>query len=174
MPKIAVILGSESDLAKLKDCFLFLEEAGVKFQIELLSAHRLPEELASFCKSAKKNGFEAIIAAAGLAAHLPGVCAAHTQLPVIGLPLTSGVSDGMDALLSTVQMPPGVPVATVGINNSRNAAALACRILAVKHNRLQKRLAEISKKTAEKLLKKNTELKRAGWKKRLDFLNEKK
>ncbi|GAB4030565.1 MAG: 5-(carboxyamino)imidazole ribonucleotide mutase [Elusimicrobiota bacterium] len=174
MPKIAIILGSESDLSKLKDCFLFLQEAGVNYQIELLSAHRLPEEVARFCKGAKKNGFEAIIAAAGLAAHLPGVCASHTHLPVIGLPLTSGVSDGMDALLSIVQMPPGVPVATVGINNSRNAAVLACRILAIKNSRLQKRLAEISEKTAKNLLKKNTELKRVGWEKRLDFLNEKK
>ncbi len=171
MPKIAILTGSDSDLGKLKDCLIFLKEVSVDFELNILSAHRLPDETAAFCKQASQNGFEVIIAAAGLAAHLPGVCASHTQLPVIGLPLTSSSSDGMDAMLSIVQMPPGVPVAAVGINNSKNAAVLACRILALKYPELALKLAEISKKTAEKLKEKNEKLKKEGWEK---FLDEKK
>ncbi len=171
MPKILLIIGSASDVSKLKDCFEFLEKAKIEFEVSILSAHRVPDELALFVKSAEKKGFEAIIAAAGLAAHLPGVCASYTNLPVIGLPLTSGVSGGMDALLSIVQMPPGVVVATVGINNSKNAAILACKILAVKYPHLRRLLKKFSAENSKSILEKNLEIKRKGWK---DFLKDEK
>ncbi|MEW5951272.1 MAG: 5-(carboxyamino)imidazole ribonucleotide mutase [Elusimicrobia bacterium] len=171
MPKIAVILGSDSDLPKIKDCVSFLQEVKIDFEVNILSAHRLPDETASFCKNAKANGFEIIIAAAGLAAHLPGVCASHTDLPVIGIPLTSKDSDGKDALLSIVQMPPGVPVATVGINNSKNAAVLAAKILALKYPDLSDKLKNIKDKNIQTLKEKNRILKEKGLER---YLEEKK
>jgi len=172
MPKIAILIGSDSDMPKIKDCLIFLKENDIEFEINILSAHRLPEELAKFAKNAKKNGFEIIIAAAGLSAHLPGVCASHTQLPVIGLPLTSGFSDGKDALFSIVQMPPGVPVATVGIDASKNAAILACQILALKYPQLRKKLENIKIRNRKNLIDKNKKLKKIGWEKYLET-NEK-
>lgn len=149
MPKIAILIGSDSKLEKLKECFIFLKEVSVDFELNILSAHRLSDETAAFCKKAAKNCFEAIIAAVGIAANLPGFCAWHTQLPVIGLPVTSGSSNGMDALMSIVQMPAGLPVATVGINNFQNAAVLACIVLALKYPDLAVKLAEISKKNCQ-------------------------
>ncbi|MDR1262105.1 MAG: 5-(carboxyamino)imidazole ribonucleotide mutase [Oscillospiraceae bacterium] len=129
--KVAVALGSDSDLPAMKGAFDALRELGVPFEARILSAHRTPDEAAAFASDARKAGFGAIIAAAGKAAHLAGAMAARTTLPVIGVPLRSGELDGLDALLSTVQMPGGIPVATVAIGGAVNAALLAAQILAV-------------------------------------------
>lgn len=131
--RVLIILGSASDLPIMEDGIAFLRELEVGFRLEISSAHRHPERTAVLAKEARSQGFEVIIAGAGLAAHLPGVVAAHTSLPVIGLPLQGGALAGVDALLSIVQMPKGVPVATVGVNASRNAAILAGQILGIKY-----------------------------------------
>jgi 5-(carboxyamino)imidazole ribonucleotide mutase len=139
-PKVLILLGSDSDIPLMRDGLDFLKEMDVPFKIDISSAHRHPEKTFSYAKSARSEGIEVIIAAAGLAAHLPGVIAAHTTLPVIGIPLKGGSLLGMDALLSIVQMPKGVPVATVGIDASRNACILACEILSIKYDDLRVRL----------------------------------
>ena len=139
-PKILIILGSASDLPIIEDGVAFLRDFDVSFRVEISSAHRHPERTTMLAKQARSQGIEVIIAGAGLAAHLPGVVAAQTSLPVIGLPLQGGVLAGVDALLSIVQMPKGVPVATVGINSSRNAAILACQILGIKYPEMASRL----------------------------------
>ncbi|MCL1841542.1 MAG: 5-(carboxyamino)imidazole ribonucleotide mutase [Propionibacteriaceae bacterium] len=131
MPSVAVILGSDSDLPALQPAFATLDELGIEFEAHICSAHRTPDEAAALAAGARGRGVGVIIAAAGKAAHLAGALAARTTLPVIGVPLTSSELDGLDALLSTVQMPPGVPVATVAINAGANAAVLAAQILAV-------------------------------------------
>ena len=131
MKKVAVIMGSDSDLPVVEKAFAVLREYGVPFEAHVMSAHRTPEAVASFVGSARENGFGVIIACAGMAAHLAGVCAAATTLPVIGVPVKGGMLDGLDALLSTVQMPTGIPVATVAVNGGANAALLAAQILAV-------------------------------------------
>ncbi len=130
-PRVGIIMGSKSDLPTMEKAGAVLEEAGVGFEIRVMSAHRDPETVADYCKNARMRGLRVIIAGAGLSAALPGVAAAHTDLPVIGVPLSSSLSaaGGLDAILSVVQMPPGVPVAAVGLDNSRNAAHLALRIL---------------------------------------------
>lgn len=138
--KILIILGSTSDLPIMEDGVGFLRDFDVPFRLEISSAHRHPERTAALAREARSQGVEVIIAAAGLAAHLPGVVAAHTSLPVIGLPLQGGALAGVDALLAIVQMPKGVPVATVGINASRNAAILACQILGIKYPDVADRL----------------------------------
>lgn len=138
--RILIILGSASDLPVMEDGVTFLREMDVSFRVEISSAHRHPERTASLAKEARSQGVEVIIAGAGLAAHLPGVVAAHTTLPVIGIPLQGGALAGVDALLSIVQMPKGVPVATTGINASRNAAILACQILGIKYPEVADRL----------------------------------
>ncbi|PIS47811.1 MAG: 5-(carboxyamino)imidazole ribonucleotide mutase [Elusimicrobia bacterium CG08_land_8_20_14_0_20_51_18] len=167
MPKTAILLGSDSDLPLMKDCFKTLESLGIDFQVELLSAHRMPEYVSAFALEAEKKGFELIIAGAGLAAHLPGVVAAYTVLPVIGVPLKSKSLDGLDALLSIVQMPPGIPVATVGINNSKNAALLAAAILSLKHPELREKLRRSRESNKKALLSRNEQLKKSGWEKYL-------
>ncbi|MDR2505236.1 MAG: 5-(carboxyamino)imidazole ribonucleotide mutase [Oscillospiraceae bacterium] len=141
MKRIGVIMGSDSDFDGLKPAFTFLNSMGVHYEAHVCSAHRTPDAAADFAKNAAARGFGVIIAAAGKAAHLAGAIAAHTILPVIGIPMKSSELDGMDALLSTVQMPPGVPVATVAVNGSLNAAILACQILAVNEAGLAERLA---------------------------------
>jgi len=130
-PLVGIIMGSKSDLETMEKAGKVLEEAEVTFEIEVMSAHRDPERVADYCRSARGRGLKVIIAGAGLSAALPGVAAAHTDLPVIGVPLTSSLSaaGGLDSLLSVVQMPPGVPVAAVGLDNPRNAAHLAVRII---------------------------------------------
>jgi phosphoribosylaminoimidazole carboxylase PurE protein len=130
-PRVGIIMGSKSDLETMEKAGKVLEEAGVRHEIRVMSAHRDPETVADYCKNAKMRGLRVIIAGAGLSAALPGVAAAHTELPVIGVPLSSSLSaaGGLDAILSVVQMPPGVPVAAVGLDNPRNAAHLALRIL---------------------------------------------
>lgn len=130
-PRVGIIMGSKSDLPTMEKAGSVLEEAGVGYEIRVMSAHRDPETVAEYCKNARMRGLRIIIAGAGLSAALPGVAAAHTDLPVIGVPLSSSLSaaGGLDSILSVVQMPPGVPVAAVGLDNSRNAAHLALRIL---------------------------------------------
>ena len=130
-PLVGIIMGSKSDLETMEKAGKVLEEAEVSFEIEVMSAHRDPERVAEYCRNARSRGLKVIIAGAGLSAALPGVAAAHTDLPVIGVPLTSSLSaaGGLDSLLSVVQMPPGVPVAAVGLDNPRNAAHLAVRII---------------------------------------------
>ena len=158
MKKIGIIMGSDSDLPVVEKAFAVLEEFGVPFEVRVLSAHRTPAEAADFAKNAKANGMAAIIAAAGMAAHLAGAMAANTTLPVIGIPVKSSVLDGMDALLSTVQMPSGMPVATVAINGAANAALLAVQILAVENVDLAEKLVAYRKKASDKVLAKNAEI----------------
>ena len=132
---------------------------GVSYEIDISSAHRLPEKTVQYARTAKERGIEVLIAGAGMAAHLAGVLAAHTTLPVIGVPLKSGALDGVDALYSTVQMPPGVPVATVGIDGAKNAAYLACEILSIKYPEIAKKLEDFRTKTRKTLEEKSRALK---------------
>lgn len=142
MKKVAIIMGSDSDLPVVKGAVDVLKEYGVPFEIRVMSAHRTPEAASAFAKNARENGFGAVIAAAGKAAHLAGAMAANTTLPVIGIPVKSSTLDGLDALLSTVQMPSGLPVATVAIDGAANAAILAVQILSVADETLAERLAQ--------------------------------
>ena len=138
--KVAVIMGSDSDFPIVSGAIKTLDQYGVPFEVHVMSAHRTPEAAAEFSANARKNGFGAIIAAAGKAAHLAGVLAAHTTIPVIGIPIKSSTLDGLDALLATVQMPKGIPVATVAIDGADNAAILAVQILALSDDELAKKL----------------------------------
>lgn len=155
MKKVAVIMGSDSDLPIVEKAINKLSDFGVPCEVHVLSAHRTPDEAAHFSKKARKNGFGAIIAAAGKAAHLAGAIAANTTLPVIGLPIKSSTLDGLDALLSTVQMPSGIPVATVAIDGAENAALLAISILSVSDKALAKKLSEARETAAAAVLTKN-------------------
>jgi 5-(carboxyamino)imidazole ribonucleotide mutase len=130
-PLVGIIMGSQSDMDTMQGAAKVLEDAGVRAEIRVMSAHRDPEQVADYCRNARMRGLKVLIAGAGLSAALPGVAAAHTDLPVIGVPLSSrlSVAGGLDALLSVVQMPPGVPVASVGLDNAKNAGHLALRIL---------------------------------------------
>jgi 5-(carboxyamino)imidazole ribonucleotide mutase len=141
--KVAILRGSANDAEKMQAARDTLEKLGIEHEVWAMSAHRNAEAVRDFVGSARKNGFGVIIAAAGMAAHLAGVCAAHTTLPVIGVPVSGGALEGGDALYSTVQMPPGMPVATVAINGSGNAALLAAQILAVTDEGLAKQLADL-------------------------------
>lgn len=138
--KVAVIMGSDSDWPVVKGACQQLEELGIPFEAHILSAHRTPAAAAEFAKSARDAGYGVMICAAGMAAHLAGAFAANTTLPVIGIPMKGGAGDGLDALLSTVQMPSGIPVATVAINGAKNAAVLAAQILAVSDQALAAKL----------------------------------
>lgn len=162
-PKILILTGSDSDLTVIQDGLKFLKEAGVPFKLDISSAHRQPEKTVTYAKQAREKGFEVIIAVAGMAAHLPGVVASHTTIPVIGVPTSGGALNGVDALLSIVQMPKGIPVATVGIDASRNAAILACEILSIKYDDVRKKLEkmkmDIQKQNEEKSQKVNDFLK---------------
>ena len=140
MKKVGIVMGSDSDLPIIKKACDMLDALEIPFEVHVYSAHRTPEEARSFSKNARENGFGVIIAAAGMAAHLAGAVAANTTLPVIGIPCKSTNLDGMDALLSTVQMPSGIPVATVAINGGANAALLAAQILAVEDASLAEKL----------------------------------
>ena len=140
--KVAVLMGSANDAEKIVAARETLEKFGVEHEVWAMSAHRNAEAVREFVGSARGNGFGVIIAAAGMAAHLAGACAANTTLPVIGLPVSGGALDGVDALYSTVQMPPGMPVATVAVNGAQNAALLAIQILAVTDEGLAKKLAD--------------------------------
>ena len=155
MKKVAVIMGSDSDLPVVEKAIDTLRDFGVPMEVHVCSAHRTPEEAARFAKGAAADGFGVLIAAAGLAAHLAGALAANTVLPVIGIPMAGGVGDGLDALLSTVMMPPGVPVATVGVGGAVNAALLAVQILAVSDAGLAAKLTAYKQAAAEKVRKKD-------------------
>lgn len=155
MKKIGIVMGSDSDLPVIKKATDMLKELEIPFEVHVYSAHRTPVEARDFALNARKNGFGAIIAAAGMAAHLAGAIAANTTLPVIGIPCLGACMDGMDALLSTVQMPTGIPVATVAVNGGGNAALLAVQILAVEDSELAKKLDEKRKADAAKVLEKD-------------------
>lgn len=156
--RVAVIMGSKSDLVKVEPAILILKEFGVKTDVRCLSAHRSHQKLSEFVNECNNNGTEVIIAAAGMAAALPGVVAAQTVLPVIGVPISGSVFDGMDALLSIVQMPTGIPVATVAVNGSKNAAYLALQIIAVKNLELKEKLLELREKMTNENLLANEEV----------------
>lgn len=157
MKKVAVIMGSDSDLPVLKDAFDKLKGLGIPYEAHVYSAHRTPLEAAAFARMARENGFGVIIAAAGKAAHLAGALAAQTTLPVIGIPIKSSL-DGLDALLSTVQMPSGIPVATVAIDGAGNAALLAAEILAVSEDGLAVRLSSMRDAMRQAVLAKDNSL----------------
>ncbi len=144
MTKVAIMIGSESDRDVIKPCADYLDYFGIESEIKVLSAHRNPVESTEFAQNAEKNGYNVIIAGAGMAAHLPGVVAAHTDLPVIGVPIDASPLGGVDALYSIVQMPPGIPVGTVAIGKagSKNAAVLAARIIALNNNVVKTKLEE--------------------------------
>ncbi len=155
MKKIAVIMGSDSDLPVVEKAFAVFEELGIPYEVHVFSAHRTPMEAKEFSERARENGFGAVIAAAGMAAHLAGAIAANTVLPVIGIPVKSGGLGGLDALLSTVQMPSGIPVATVAVDGAKNAAYLAAEILAVSDDALYERLTAARREGAEAVLAKD-------------------
>ncbi|MGN0243081.1 MAG: 5-(carboxyamino)imidazole ribonucleotide mutase [Lachnospiraceae bacterium] len=156
--RVAVIMGSASDLPKVEPAVTILKDYGVEVDVRCLSAHRAHAELSAFIEETGQNGTEAIIAAAGMAAALPGVIASQTILPVIGVPISGSTLDGMDALLSIVQMPPGIPVATVAINGAKNAAYLALQMMAVRHDVIRERLLNFRVEMEEQAVKTNEEV----------------
>lgn len=158
MKKVGIVMGSDSDLPILEKTADTLKNFGVPYEMHVYSAHRTPEAARDFAVNARKNGFAVIIAAAGMAAHLAGAMAANTTLPIIGIPCKSGDLGGMDALLSTVQMPPGMPVATVAINGGVNAALLAVQILAIENAELEQKLADKRKADEKAILAKNEKI----------------
>ena len=158
MKKVGIVMGSDSDLPILRKAMDTLTELGVPYECHIYSAHRTPEEAGAFARDARNNGIGVIIAAAGMAAHLAGAMAANTTLPVIGIPCKSSCLDGIDALLSTVQMPSGIPVATVAINGGVNAALLSAQILAVSDDELAEKLIAKRQKDAKKVLEKDAAL----------------
>lgn len=158
MKKIGIIMGSDSDLPIVQKAVDMLKSLEIPYEVHIYSAHRTPVEAHDFAANARKNGFGAIICAAGMAAHLAGAIAANTTLPVVGIPCKGGMMDGLDALLSTVQMPTGIPVATVAINGSANAALLCAQILAVEDEVLAKKLDAKRKSDAAKVLEKDANI----------------
>ncbi|NMA25820.1 MAG: 5-(carboxyamino)imidazole ribonucleotide mutase [Clostridiales bacterium] len=160
MKKVAVIMGSDTDLPVLAAAIKQLKAFDIPFEVRVISAHRTPYEAERFSRTAIENGFGVIIAAAGKAAHLAGVIAAYTTLPVIGLPIKSSMMDGLDSLLSTVQMPSGIPVATVAVDGAENAAILAAQILAVSDVALAQKLAAFKEKMAASYIEKDNKLQR--------------
>ena len=157
--EVGIIMGSDSDLPIMEDAIKVLEEFGIGYEVRVLSAHRTPDQHAEYSKTAVERGLKVIIAAAGGAAHLPGVTAAHTTLPVIGVPIKGKSLEGLDSLLSIVQMPPGVPVATVTINGAKNAAILAVKIIALTDKVIYSRLKDFKKKMELESLAKNEKIK---------------
>ncbi len=166
-PKVAILMGSDSDLKIMKDAAEIFEQFGVQYQMKILSAHRTPEQAAFFAENCHKE-FETIICGAGLAAHLAGAIAARTHLPVIGVPLASGALQGKDALYATVQMPPGISVATVGIDNAKNAALFAIQILSRKYPEIEQKLLDYRRKQSQKTVEKAAKLEELGWQKFLE------
>ncbi len=158
MKKVAVIMGSDSDFKVVQKAVLKLKEFDVPYEVHVMSAHRTPDKAADFAKNAKQNGFGVIIAAAGMAAHLAGVLAAHTTLPVIGIPIKSAAFDGMDALLATVMMPTGIPVSTVAVDGAANAALLAIEMLALSDETLDRKLEAMKEEMAAGVAKKDEDI----------------
>ena len=165
--QVAIVMGSDSDLAVMKEAAKVLEEFKVSYEIHVLSAHRTPEETVKFIRNCEQSGVKIIIAAAGGAAHLAGVCAGHFPGPVIGVPVRSKSLDGLDSLLSTAQMPPGVPVATVAIDGAKNAGLLAVQILATNDSQLKQKIIDYKKKMKEQVLAKDEKLQKVGYEKYL-------
>lgn len=151
-------MGSDSDLPTVKSAITVLQELGIKAEAHIMSAHRTPNQACAFASQARENGFSVIIAAAGKAAHLAGVLAAHTTLPVIGIPVKSSTLDGLDALLSTVQMPSGIPVATVAIDGAKNAGLLAAQMIAIHDKEIAQKLDVMRKKMEQEVLEKDSKL----------------
>ncbi len=170
-PLIGIIMGSDSDLPVMQEAAKVLEQLGVAFEMSVISAHRTPERALQYAKSAKERGLKVMIAGAGGAAHLAGVVAAHTTLPVVGVPVKSGALAGVDALYATVQMPPGIPVATVAIDGAKNAGILAAQIIATSDAALAAKLDSYKKELAHSVEAKAKKLEEVGYKK---YLEEKK
>ncbi|XP_054800601.1 phosphoribosylaminoimidazole carboxylase, chloroplastic-like isoform X1 [Prosopis cineraria] len=162
-PRVGIIMGSDSDLPVMKSAAEILETYGVPHEVKIVSAHRTPEMMFSYASSAHERGIQVIIAGAGGAAHLPGMVAALSPLPVIGVPVRASSLDGLDSLLSIVQMPRGVPVATVAINNATNAGLLAVRMLGVADNSLLSRMSQYQEDQKETVLRKAAKLEKDGW-----------
>ena len=158
MKKVAIIMGSDSDWPVVKGACTVLKDFGVPYEAHILSAHRTPEAAAAFARSARAEGYGVILCAAGMAAHLAGAFAANTTLPVVGIPMKGGAMDGLDALLATVQMPSGIPVATVAINGAKNAAVLAAQILSVSDDALAAKLDAAREKMAAQIAEKEQKL----------------
>ena len=158
MKKVAVIMGSDSDLPVVEKAMDTLKEYGIPYEVHVYSAHRTPEQVRDFVSNARDNGFGVIIAAAGMAAHLAGAVAANTVLPVIGIPVSAKKLDGLDALLATVQMPSGIPVATVAIDGAKNAAILAAQIIALGDDELYSKLKADRENAAKTVLEKNAKI----------------
>ncbi len=163
MPKVGIIMGSDSDLKVMSKAAAMLEELGIEYEMTIISAHREPDELIAWTRGAQDRGVSVIIAGAGMAAALPGMCAALFALPVIGVPLSSKNLDGMDAVFSIMQMPPGVPVATVAIDGAKNAALLAAKILAVSDEALLKKLQDFTAEQKEAVKAKAAKLDQVGY-----------
>ncbi|SHF36461.1 5-(carboxyamino)imidazole ribonucleotide mutase [Desulforamulus putei] len=159
---VGIVLGSDSDLPLMKDAVKTLEKFGISYELSISSAHRAPDKTAAYARTAESRGLKVIIAAAGLAAHLPGVLAAHTVLPVIGVPVKSGALDGVDALYSIAQMPPGIPVASVAINGAKNAAILAAQIIALSDDTVRQKLHRFKEELAGEVEAKDARLKELG------------
>ena len=170
MSKVGIVMGSDSDLKVMSKAADMLEKLGIEYEMTVISAHREPDVFFEYAKSAEEKGFKVIIAGAGMAAHLPGMCAAIFPMPVIGVPMSGKNLEGQDALYSIVQMPPGIPVATVAIDGGMNAAILAARILAVSDAALLERLKEYTKEMKETVQAKDAKLKELGYK---EYLNQK-
>ena len=170
MPKVGIVMGSDSDLKVMSKAASMLEKFGIDYEMTIISAHRMPDVFFEWAKAAEGKGIKVIIAGAGMAAHLPGMCAALFPMPVIGVPMSGKNLEGQDALYSIVQMPPGIPVATVAIDGGMNAAILAARILAVSDAALLERLKEYTKEMKETVQAKDAKLKELGYK---EYLNQK-
>jgi len=161
--KVAIIMGSDSDLPVVKGAINTLKNFGITVEVHVMSAHRTPKQACDFSSNAKANGFGVIICAAGKAAHLAGVIAAHTTLPVIGIPIKSSTLDGLDALLSTVQMPKGIPVATVAIDGADNAAILAVQMLAINDEELSQKLDKMKSDMTQEVMEKDEKIQTEMW-----------
>jgi len=168
MGKVAIIMGSDSDLPVMKECAEFLEQLGIEYEMDIVSAHRTPEKMFDFAKNAKAKGFSVIVAGAGGAAHLPGVTAALTALPVIGVPIKSSNMSGLDSLLSIVQMPPGIPVATMAINGAKNAGILAAKILGISEPEIYGKVEGYMASLKDMVESKADNLKQLGYEKYLN------
>ena len=170
-PRVGIIMGSDSDLEVMKNAAIILDELDIAFEIKVVSAHRTPERMVEYAKTSKTRGIEVIIAGAGGAAHLPGMVASMTQVPVIGVPVKLKELDGLDSLLSIVQMPGGVPVATVAINNAKNAGILAVQILGVKDDELREKIEKYKNEMSEEVEKKAQKLEELKYEQYLKKVN---
>jgi 5-(carboxyamino)imidazole ribonucleotide mutase len=162
--EVAIIMGSDSDLMIMKDAAQILEDFDIPYDLTIVSAHRTPKRMVQYASEAGQNGIKVIIAGAGGAAHLPGMIASLTSLPVIGVPIRSNSLEGLDSLLSIVQMPPGVPVATVAINGGKNAAILACQILGIENKIISEKIEKYKLQLENKVLYNANKLEKSGWK----------